>query len=103
MNKEKIKILFLCHGNICRSPLAEYIMNDKINVCLINDSFSLGASGAIFGLMGCLLYFGYHYRVYLSGVIKTQIIPIIILIIVATITAPAEISFAIPTILLYLL
>ena len=30
MNNEKIKILFLCHGNICRSPLAEYIMNDKI-------------------------------------------------------------------------
>lgn len=23
-----IKILFLCHGNICRSPMAEYIMKD---------------------------------------------------------------------------
>jgi membrane associated rhomboid family serine protease len=40
---------------------------------------SIGASGAIFGLMGSLVYFGYHYRVYLGNVIKTQIIPLIIL------------------------
>ena len=40
---------------------------------------SVGASGAIFGLLGSLLYFGYHYRVYLATVIRTQIIPIIII------------------------
>lgn len=38
---------------------------------------SVGASGAIFGLMGAMLYFGYHYRVYLGNVLKSQIIPII--------------------------
>ena len=42
-------------------------------------SISIGASGAIFGLLGSLLYFGYHYRVYLGNVIKSQIIPIILL------------------------
>ena len=25
-----IKILFLCHGNICRSPMAEYVMKDLV-------------------------------------------------------------------------
>ena len=25
-----IKILFVCHGNICRSPMAEFVMKDKI-------------------------------------------------------------------------
>ena len=25
-----INVLFVCHGNICRSPMAEYIMKDKI-------------------------------------------------------------------------
>lgn len=40
---------------------------------------SIGASGAIFGLMGALVYFGYHYRVYLGNVVKSQIIPLIIL------------------------
>lgn len=39
---------------------------------------SIGASGAIFGLMGSLLYFGYHYRVYLGNVLKTQLIPLIL-------------------------
>ena len=40
---------------------------------------SIGASGSIFGLMGSLLYFGYHYRVFLGNVIKSQIIPLILL------------------------
>ena len=44
-----------------------------------SNNFSVGASGAIFGLMGALLYFGYHYRVYLDSVIKSQIIPLIII------------------------
>jgi len=40
---------------------------------------SIGASGAIFGLLGSLLYFGYHYRLYLGTVLKSQIIPLILL------------------------
>ncbi len=41
------------------------------------NSISIGASGAIFGLMGSLVYFGYHYRVFLGNVIKSQILPLI--------------------------
>ena len=40
---------------------------------------SAGASGAIFGLLGSMLYFGYNYRVFLGNVLKSQIIPLIIL------------------------
>lgn len=25
---EKIKVLFICHGNICRSPMAEFVLRD---------------------------------------------------------------------------
>ena len=25
-----IKILFICHGNICRSPMAEFILKDMV-------------------------------------------------------------------------
>ena len=27
---EKVKILFVCHGNICRSPMAEFVMKHKL-------------------------------------------------------------------------
>lgn len=47
--------------------------------CVISpNSVSVGASGAIFGLLGALVYFGYHYRLYLGSVLRNQIIPLII-------------------------
>lgn len=46
--------------------------------CVVNTNWSLGASGAIFGLMGNLLYFGLHYRMYLESSLKNNIIPLII-------------------------
>lgn len=46
---------------------------------ILTRGISVGASGAIFGLLGSLAYFGYHYRVYLGTVLKSQIIPLIIL------------------------
>ena len=46
---------------------------------IFNTVPSVGASGAIFGILGSLLYFGYHYRVYLGSVIKSQIIPLILI------------------------
>ena len=44
---------------------------------LPDNVVTVGASGAIFSLFGALLYFGYHYRVYLGTVMKSQIIPLI--------------------------
>ena len=45
----------------------------------MSSGFSIGASGAIFGLLGSLLYFGYHYRVYFGSVIIGRIVPVIII------------------------
>lgn len=45
---------------------------------IFTNAMSVGASGAIFGLLGSLLYFGYHYRLYLGDVLRSQIIPLII-------------------------
>lgn len=55
---------------------------------------SIGASGAIFGLLGSLVYFGYHYRVYLGNVIKSQIIPLIILNLMLGFITPGVDNFA---------
>lgn len=47
---------------------------------ILFKSTPLATSSTIaFGLMGALIYFGYHYRVYLDSVLKSQIIPIIIM------------------------
>ena len=43
----------------------------------LSNSASIGASGAIFGLMGAILYFGYYYRVYIGATWKQSILPVI--------------------------
>lgn len=69
MGKKKYLALYLF--SLMSSSLLSVIMNP--------NTVSVGASGAIFGLTGALIYFGYHYRLYLSSVLKTQIIPIVAL------------------------
>ena len=44
----------------------------------LGSSTSVGASGAIFGLLGAMLYFGFHYRAYFGQAVRLQIIPVII-------------------------
>ena len=41
-----IKILFLCHGNICRSPMAEFVMKDLVKKAGLEDQFEI-ASAAV--------------------------------------------------------
>ncbi len=34
-----VKIMFVCHGNICRSPMAEFVMKDLVKKAGISDNF----------------------------------------------------------------
>ena len=41
-----IKILFCCHGNICRSPMGEYVLKDMVRRAGLEDRFEI-ASAAV--------------------------------------------------------
>jgi len=39
-----IKILFVCHGNICRSPMAEFVMKDMVKKAGLEDQFEIASA-----------------------------------------------------------
>ena len=39
-----IKILFICHGNICRSPMAEYLFRDYVEKKGVGDQFQIASA-----------------------------------------------------------
>ena len=39
-----IRIMFVCHGNICRSPMAEFIFRDMVKKGEIADRFVIKSS-----------------------------------------------------------
>lgn len=67
--KWKFLIIYILSG-ICGSLLS---------LAFSNNTISAGASGAIFGLLGALLYFGYYYRTYLGATIRSSVIPVILI------------------------
>jgi len=42
---EKTNVLFVCLGNICRSPLAEGIFRNKVKSAGLEDSFTIDSCG----------------------------------------------------------
>ncbi len=64
------------------------ITGSLLSMSFSPNTISAGASGAIFGLLGSLLYFGYHYRVYLGNVMKSRIIPILVINLLIGFTFP---------------
>lgn len=60
--------------------LVSAIMGSLFTVVFASsNTVAAGASGAIFGLLGSLLYFGYTYRGYIGNNIINQVIPAILL------------------------
>lgn len=42
--KDKVKILFICHGNICRSPMAEFVMKDMVRKAKLEWKFEIASA-----------------------------------------------------------
>lgn len=39
-----INVMFVCHGNICRSPMAEFVLKDMVNKKNLSDKFNIVSS-----------------------------------------------------------
>ena len=39
-----IKVLFICHGNICRSPMAEFVMKDLVEKAGLSTQFEIASA-----------------------------------------------------------
>ena len=38
------RVLFVCHGNICRSPMAEFVMKDMVHTHGLDDRFEIASA-----------------------------------------------------------
>ena len=45
MNKNELKILFVCMGNICRSPAAEGVFSKKVRDCGLSEKIHIDSAG----------------------------------------------------------
>lgn len=55
-----VKVLFICHGNICRSPMAEFIFKDMVEKRGLKDQFEIKSAATsteeIWGPVGNPIY-----------------------------------------------
>jgi protein-tyrosine phosphatase len=51
-----IKLLFICHGNICRSPMAEFVMKDLVKKARLEKDFQIASAATSIEEIGRPLY-----------------------------------------------
>ena len=53
-----IKILFICHGNICRSPMAEFVFRDMVIKRDLGDRFHIASAATSTEELGNPVHYG---------------------------------------------
>ena len=53
-----IKVLFLCHGNICRSPMAEFVFRDMVKQQGLSDRFLIASAATSSEELGNPVHYG---------------------------------------------
>ena len=51
-----MKILFICHGNICRSPMAEFVMKDLVKKARLETEFLIESAATSTEAVGNPVY-----------------------------------------------
>lgn len=63
-----IKILFICHGNICRSPMAEFVMKDMVQKAGAADDFFIASAATSTEEIGNPVHHGTRNRLAREGI-----------------------------------
>ncbi len=63
-----IKILFICHGNICRSPMAEYIFKDLVKKEGLSKYFFIASAATSSEELGNPIYYSAQQKLKEHGV-----------------------------------
>lgn len=70
-----IKVLFICHGNICRSPMAEFVLKNMVEQRGIKDQFEIASAATsteeIWGSKGNPIYSPAQAELRRQGIGKT--------------------------------
>ena len=53
-----IKVLFICHGNICRSPMAEFVFKDMVKKRGLSDLFIINSAATSTEEIGNGVHYG---------------------------------------------
>lgn len=66
--QKKIRIMFVCHGNICRSPMAEFVLKDMVDRRGIADSFIIESAATTSEELGNPVHHGTRKRLAEEGI-----------------------------------
>lgn len=53
-----IRVMFVCHGNICRSPMAEFILRDMVKIRGLENNFTIVSSATSTEELGNTVHYG---------------------------------------------
>ncbi len=63
-----IKVLFICHGNICRSPMAEFMLKDMVEKQGIENRFLIASAATSSEEIGNPVHYGTRNRLAREGI-----------------------------------